>query len=79
MKNFKIKFNDFNCLECSSRLYIKDIYKKLQEQYEPNSSADGYLSILISECKCGTKYKIYCDCHEVNENITVCINKIVKI
>ena len=79
MKNFKIKFSDFNCEKCSNRLYVKDIYRKLQEQYEPDSDESGYLAILISECQCGQKYKIYCECHEMNGVVTVCISKLINV
>lgn len=80
MKKFNIKFDDFCCSECSERLFVPDIYKSLKEQYEPNTDANGYLSILITEkCDCGNKYKIYCECHEYANEITVCVRKMIKL
>lgn len=80
MKRFKIKFSNFCCGKCFSKLYTQDIYKRLQEQYEEVDSAEGYISILFGKCDgCGQKYKIYCDCHELNNVVTVCINRIVRV
>ena len=77
MKKFKVKYNDMICSKCGERLFIKDIYEKLKEQYEPNANESGYISILLSTCKCGNKHKIIFDCHEYNNSITVCVNKII--
>lgn len=80
MKNFKIKFNNFCCDKCFSKIHISDIYKKIKEQYEEVTNAEGYTSILTGKCTgCGRKYKVYFDCHEVNNAITVCINRIVEV
>lgn len=76
MKKFKVKFDDFVCPACGETLYIQDIYKKLKEQYEKTQTPDGYLVILLEQCKCSKKYKIYCSCHEINNNITVCVSGI---
>jgi hypothetical protein len=76
MKKFKVKFDNFSCPACRETLFVQDIYKKLQEQYEMPKNSDGYLTILTAQCKCGHTYKIYCDCHEIKDNITVCVRGI---
>lgn len=78
-KFFNIKFNDFICPDCGQKLYIPDIVKALRIQYEPNTDANGYLSLLNTRCECGNRYKIYCDCHELNDNVTVVVNKIARL
>ena len=78
-KFFRIKFNDFLCPDCGQKLYIPDIKKILHSQYEPNTDENGYLTIITAKCECGNRYKIYCDCHEYDDKITVCVKKIVKL
>jgi hypothetical protein len=78
LKKFKIQFKNMVCAECFNQLYVDEIYRGLREQYEPNTGAKGYTSILLSKCKCGAKYKIVFDCHEYKDIITACVNHIVK-
>ena len=80
MKTFKIKFGNFCCDKCYSKLHTTEIYKKLKEQYEEATDANGYTSILSAKCTgCGRRYKVYFDCHEINNVITVCVNRIVEV
>ena len=80
MKRFKVKFSSFCCDKCYNKLFVYDIYKRLQEQYEDVKNVEGYVSILFGKCEgCGQKYKIYCDCHDKNNIITVCVNHIVEV
>lgn len=78
-KYFKIKYNDFKCPDCGTKLYVPDMVKMLRIQYEPNSDENGYLSLVNSKCECGNRYKIYCLCHELSDNITVVADKIRKL
>lgn len=78
-KFFKIKYNDFICPNCENKLYVPDIIKALRIQYEPDTDASGYLSLLNTKCECGNRVKIYCDCHELNDTVTVVVNKIKKL
>lgn len=79
MKKFRVKFNDFYCRSCGTQLYIDNIYRILNSQYEPNTNCDGYISILTAKCTCGHRYKIICDCHEANNCITVCAQRVIKL
>lgn len=76
---FKIKFNDFICPDCGNKLYIPDIIRQLRRQYEVNTDAGGYLSLIIATCECGNRYKIYCNCHDWNGEVAVCADKIKKL
>lgn len=78
-KFFNIKFNDFICPDCGQKLYIPDIVKALRIQYEPDTDAYGYLSLVNVKCECGNRYKIYCQCHELNNRITVVVEKIKRL
>lgn len=78
-KYFKIKFNDFICPDCGEKLMIPDIIKQLYRQYEPDTDEYGYLSLITADCSCCNRYKIYCDCHDWNDRVTVCVNKIKKL
>lgn len=78
-KHFKIKYDDFICPNCGTKLYIPNIIKQLRKQHEVETDAYGYTSFILSDCECGNRYKFYCDCHEWNDRITVCVNKIKKL
>lgn len=78
-KFFNIKFNDFICPDCGQKLYIPDIVKALRIQYEPNMDANGYLSLINVKCECGNRYKLYLECHEYNDSVTVVIKKIARL
>lgn len=79
VKKLKIKFNDFCCPNCFAELRMKGIYGMLQDQYEKIDDENGYMSILTNRCTCGHKYKIYCECHEIKNTVTVCIKKIIEV
>lgn len=78
-KYFKIKFDNFVCPDCGEKLFVPDIIKQLHRQYEADTDEYGYLSFVFADCKCGNRYKIYCDCHEGEDRVAVCVNKIKKL
>lgn len=78
-KYFKIKYDNFICPNCGAKLYIPNLIKQLRKQYEIDMEEYGYTSFIFADCECGNRYKIYCDCHELNDRVTVCVNKIKKL
>lgn len=78
-KFFNIKFNDFICPDCGHKLYTPDIVKALRVQYEPDTDANGYLSLVNTKCECGSRHKLYLECHEYKDSVTVVVKKIAKL
>lgn len=77
MQKFKVKYDNLICPVCGEKIYIHKIWDKLKEQYEPNTGADGYPSILMSNCTCGKRLKIVFDCHEGFGHSTAVVNRII--
>lgn len=82
--NIKVKKDDLYCPNCGKLLWIANLYHNtiflLNSRGGVINNPHGTIIFLHTEkCKCGSRYKVFFDCHCWNNKITLVKNSIERL